>query len=262
MFELKKYCAVQSLDQADEMLHADKKNVILGGLLWMKMSRKKYNTGIDLSRLGLDGIKDTGNFIEIGCMTSLRQMEISPILEDYFGLLIKDSVAHIVGVQFRNLATIGGSVYSKFGFSDILTALMILDAQVHLHRAGLVPLEDFLEMPPRRDILVNILIPKKKMAASYQSHRMTATDFPVLNAAVGCRKGRWKIALGARPGRAKSAKKTAALLTAAPDEDQVRKVCDTVVEELAFGSNARGSRDYRKAIAKVLVKRGIEAVCR
>ena len=40
MFELKEYIAARSLEQADRLLHADKKNVILGGLLWMRMGRK------------------------------------------------------------------------------------------------------------------------------------------------------------------------------------------------------------------------------
>lgn len=49
---------------------------------------------------------------------------------------MKESLRHIVGVQFRNLATVGGSLWGRFGFSDVLTLLLALDAQV--------------ELPPRR----------------------------------------------------------------------------------------------------------------
>ena len=119
MFGLREYRVAQRLDQADECLHTDKGNVILGG-----MGRKNYHTGIDLSQLGLNGITETADEIEIACMTTLRQIETSPRLEGCFGRILADSVSPIVGVQFRNAATIGGSVFSLFSFSDIITALL------------------------------------------------------------------------------------------------------------------------------------------
>ena len=130
MFRLKKYVSIQSLEEGYDLLMQDKNNVILGGLLWMKMGKKNYHTGIDLSGLALNKIEETDESIEIGCMTTLRQIETHPLLGKWFGSLFSEAVKHIVGVQFRNCATLGGSVYSRFGFSDVLTALMALDAQV------------------------------------------------------------------------------------------------------------------------------------
>lgn len=262
MFGLKEYRVAQSLDQADELLHRDKNNVILGGLLWMKMGRKSYHLGIDLSRLDLDQIIDTGDRLEIGCMTTLRQVETSKTLQDSLGSILTDAVSHIVGVQFRNSATMGGSVFSRFGFSDILTALLALETQVHLYRAGTILLDEFIAMPFQRDILVKLTIPKKTWKTSFQSHRMTATDFPVLAAAVSLCEEDWKISLGARPARAKLATKAANLLPENPDKRQIQDACDAVVDELTFGTNLRGTKEYREILAKVLVKRGIEAVCR
>ncbi len=262
MFGLTEYRVAQSLDQADQLLHGDKGNVILGGLLWMRMGRKNYHTGIDLSQLGLNGIIETEEAVEIGCMTTLRQIETSPALADCFGNILSDAVSHIVGVQFRNAATMGGSVFSRFSFSDVLTALLALETRVHLHRGGIIFLETFLESPPQRDILVKLSLKKKRWKTSYQSHRMTATDFPVLAAAISCCEDGWRISLGARPSRAKLAPKAAALLTKNPDDAQITAACDQVVEELAFGGNQRGTKEYRQILAKVLVKRGMEAVCR
>ena len=59
-----------------------------------------------------------------------------------------------MGVQFRNLATVGGSIFGRFGFSDVLTLFLALDAQVELFQRGTVPLEEFVQMPPDRDVLV------------------------------------------------------------------------------------------------------------
>ncbi len=261
MFELNEFCTVSSLEQADELLHRDKKNVILGGLLWMRMGSRQYHTGIDLSGLSLDKIEDTGHHIEIGAMTRLRQIETSDLLSDNFGAVLRDAVAPIVGVQFRNLATIGGSVFSRFSFSDITTALMVLNTQVHLHRGGVIPIEEFVENSPGRDILVKLSIPKQKIRTAYRSVRKTATDFPVLAAALSRSKDGWKIALGARPSRARLAQEAAKYLSHDPDDKQIEFACTKVVEEMAFGNNQRGSRTYREQLAKTLVKRGIEAIC-
>jgi CO/xanthine dehydrogenase FAD-binding subunit len=262
VFGLKEYHFADSLDQADTVLHSDKNNVILGGLLWMRLGRKNYHTGIDLSRLGLDQIRETDDGVDIGCMTPLRQIETSKTLETCFGKILSDSVSHIVGVQFRNSATIGGSVFSRFSFSDILTALLALETRVHLYRGGTLPLSTFLEAPPKKDILVKLTLKKKAWKTHYQSHRMTATDFPVLAAGISLCEGQWRICLGARPARASLAPAAAALLSEEPDDSQIRAACDRVVEELTFGSNQRGTKEYRQILAKILVKRGVEAICR
>ena len=75
-----------------------------------------------------------------------------------------------MGVQLRNSATVGGSVYARFGFSDILTCLMALDTYVELHHEGVVPLAEFAARPVSRDdrdILVRIIIRKDGRKAAY-----------------------------------------------------------------------------------------------
>lgn len=44
------------------------------------------------------------------------------------GGAVRESLRHIVGVQFRNLATVGGSIFGRFGFSDVLTMFLALDS--------------------------------------------------------------------------------------------------------------------------------------
>ena len=261
MFELNQFISAQSLEQADELLHQDKKNLILGGLLWTRLGSRQFNTGIDLSGLNLDRITDKGDHIEIGAMTSLRNLETSPLLTDHFGPAIRTAVSHIVGVQFRNLATVGGSVFSRFSFSDLTTALLVLDTRVHLYRGGQLPLAEFLETSPGRDILVHLTIPKQSIHTAYICHRKSAADFPVLAAALGRTKDTWHIAVGARPSRAKLAPQAAGLLTKTPDDAQIKAAGQTVIRELKFGSNSQGSREYREHLVKVMIKRGIKSIC-
>lgn len=262
MFSLKQYTAAESLDQAFWLLQQDKSNVILGGLLWMKMGKKQYHTGIDLKNLGLDHITETGDTVEIGAMTSLRQMETSRILSKWFGPLFSRGLGSIVGIQFRNLATLGGSVYSRFGFSDVITALMALDTRVHLHQTGTIPLETFLSMPLKKDIISGVGIKKQSTATSYQSIRKSATDFPVLSLGAALTRNGWKISVGARPGRACPAPETAALLPDSPDKHHIHLACETIANEVTFGTDQRGGKAYRSAVVKILLKRGIERICR
>ena len=262
MFGLKDYVAVTTPEQAWQLLQADKNNVILGGLLWMKMGKKQYHTGIDLKNLGLDRIIEKPQCIEVGAMTSLRQMETSPVLAKWFGHIFPQGLKAIVGIQFRNLATVGGSVYARFGFSDVITSLLCLETQVHLYDRGKISLKEFLSMPTKKDILLKVEIPKESRASSYQSIRKSATDFPVLSLAASRCRSTWTISIGARPQRACLAPETAALLPDTPDDAQIETACDTLVREVGFGTDQRGSKEYRQALSKVLLKRGITQICR
>lgn len=262
MFSLKEYISAKSLEEAYELLNQNKNNVMLGGLLWLKMGNKNYNKGIDLSKLGLDTITETESEVEIGCMATLRQIETSKIINNYFDGILGESVKNIVGVQFRNCATVGGSVYSRFGFSDILTVLLALDSYVQLYNGGIISLDQFIAMPIKKDILIKIIIKKDGRKASYKSHRITSTDFPVLAVCVSRCSASWKISIGARPNKAALAINAAKLLSQNPTKNQIEAACEEVLNEVEFGTNLRGSAEYRKQLAKVLVKRGVEDICK
>ncbi len=161
MFTIKNYVVAESLEQAYE-LNQKKNNVILGGTAWLKMGNRNIQTAIDLSNLGLDTIEEDDESFKIGCMCTLRQLEVDKNLNSYFDGAIEKSLIHIVGVQFRNCATIGGSVYSRFGFSDVLTCLLALDTYVELYKGGIIPLEVYKDMDYDTDVLVRIIIKKIK----------------------------------------------------------------------------------------------------
>ena len=123
MLEIKEYVKAESLEQAFE-LNQKRTNQIIGGMLWMKMGDHRIQTAIDLSGLGLDTIEEDETQFSIGCMTSLRQLELHEGLNQWSDGAVRESVRHIVGVQFRNLATVGGSIFGRFGFSDVLTCFL------------------------------------------------------------------------------------------------------------------------------------------
>ena len=117
---IREYKRAESLEEAWQ-LNQKKSNRVLGGMVWLKMGKMQIGTAIDLSSLGLDTIEETGEEFRIGCMVTLRDLELDPGLNSYTDGAARESVRHIVGVQFRNLATVGGSIYGRYGFSDVLT---------------------------------------------------------------------------------------------------------------------------------------------
>jgi CO/xanthine dehydrogenase FAD-binding subunit len=261
------------LEDAYAILVKQRNNLVLGGCAFLRLGTKRIGTGIDLTKLKLDQIREQDDYIEIGAMVTFRELETHPALIKAFNGILPKAVGNIIGVQFRNSVTVGGSVFSKYGFSDLIAALLALDTEVELYKGGLMPLQEFLLKPYQKDLLTHIRIRKEDRQASYQNLRISASDFPVLTVAVSCSEESWKIAVGARPRTAQLALKAAEQLGQAVSagtsdgtiegtihETTLDSICAQVAEELSFGTNARGTAGYRKEICKVLVKRGVKEV--
>lgn len=248
MFSLKDYVQPASLEEAYALRKKSKKNTILGGNLWRKMGTQDFNTGIDLCNLGLNTIEETEEEFRIGCMCSLRDLEIHEGLDQAFGGAFCEALRHIVGVQFRNTATVGGSLFPRFGFSDVLTVFAALDTYIELYQDGMVPIKEFIDRKVDDDILVRVIVKKDGRKAAYQSHRMTETDFAVLTCAASEKDGRYTLVYGARPHKAMVI------------ENVDPEALDAAIDQVPFGSNMRGSAEYRKALAKVLAKRAFAAM--
>ena len=83
MFTLMELVQPASIDEAYEILMKRKNNQIIGGSAFLRMGKKRIGTGIDLSNLNLNTIEENEDYIEIEAMTTLRDMEVSPILNNY-----------------------------------------------------------------------------------------------------------------------------------------------------------------------------------
>ena len=242
LLTIKNYVKVESLEQAYE-LNQKRSAKVLGGTLWLKMGNRNVQTAIDLSNLGLDKIEETDEAFKIGAMATLRQIEKHEGLNAYTDGAVKECVRHIVGTQFRNCATVGGSIFGRFGFSDVLTCFLAMDAYVELYPTGIISLEEFAKMPYGNEILVSLIVKKKPMKIAYETIRRQATDFPVIAVAVAKWEDSYHVSVGARP--AKAAK------VVAKDLENAK----AVAAEFSYGSNLRGSAEYRQHVAGVLIKR-------
>lgn len=261
MLTIQDYAAVNSLDEAFELLEKRRINTLLGGGAFLRLGSKRIGTAIDLSKLALDYVNEMDNVIEIGAMTTLRQIETSSALLNNFTGVLPRAASAIGGVQLRNIATVGGTVYSRYGFSDFLTALMVLNADVLLYKKGKIPLEQFMKEGSPRDILIKVIVPKTGLKASFLSVRNSKNDLAVLNAAVSRQDSRWRIAVGARPQRAALAVNASLYLSESLRlPESVERAAILACKELVFGTNLRAGAEYRKNICQVLVKRAITEV--
>ena len=272
MFYYNQYVRAQSLDEAYE-LYQKKPNFVLGGMLWLKMKNKTLGTAIDLCDLGLDQIDEDENEFRIGAYATLRQIETHEALNAYTHGAIAESVRHIVGVQFRNVATVGGSIWGRFGFSDVMTIFRALGAKVQLHKAGIMDLDEFAALPrTTRDVLVSVIVPKNAKGIVYLSQRNQSTDFPVLTCAVANRSGRYVAVIGASPYMAEPVWDEDGILDGLADaksdgnkaltensesNEKIEKFAGYVAEHIRFGSNIRAGAEYREMICRVLTRRAV-----
>ena len=256
MFTIDQYVIAESLEEAYE-LNQSRRNVILGGIMWLKMGKKRIGKAIDLSALDLHKIEEDEDRFYIGAMCTLRDLEVHSGLKKYFNGIIEKSVESIVGVQFRNGATVGGTVFSRFGFSDVLTVLLALDTYVELYKGGIVSLSQFMDMPRDNDILVKIIIKKDNRKVAYVNQRKSASDLPILACAVSNTGNTWNIVLGSRPAKAQL---ISLELSENLHEEQINEIINVVKDKIVLGSNDRGSKEYRSILADVFIRRNIEEI--
>lgn len=242
MYNARDYLKAQSCRDAGEALSKSKRNKIVAGNMWLRLSRGSYNSLIDITDLGLDYIKEKNGSVKIGACTPLRKVELSNILAENYGGVFAELLSKIVGVQFRNTATIGGNVFLKHGFSDIITLLSVLNARVCFELAGEMALSEYLGRQMKKDLLKEIIIPAKQKV-SFAAYKPTATDLSALNAAVCRSNSEIRVAVGARPAVAKT--KVFAADTSA----------EKIAASFSYGSNMRASAAYRKIIAVDLLEK-------
>ncbi|HDQ14319.1 MAG TPA: molybdopterin dehydrogenase, partial [Sediminispirochaeta sp.] len=72
----------------------------------------------------------------------------------------------------------------------------------------------------------------------------------------------WRVAVGARPGRARLSESAAEILGSSDsvDEGLADRAGSAASEELKFGADLRGDAEYRREICRVLVKRALMEV--
>ena len=250
----KSFQRVSSLEEAYKLVKESPRNKIVAGGLWLKKGGAEVDTLIDLSLLGLDKIEDKKDYVEVGAMVTQREFELSKLVPE----MARKAVKAIMGPGFRNVATIGGSVYGKYGFSDVITGLLGYKVDLVFYPEAVVSLLDYVNKPGFYDgILTHVRIYKEDLKAFFKKVGITALDYPILNVAVT--KGKeYRVVVGSRPLAASRCEKAEAYLNEGGKDFE--KAAAIAVEELKFADSIATKGEYRKQLALTYVRRGLEEV--
>ena len=259
MYQVGRYYRPDSPEEAVALLLDNRRNRLIAGNMFLRMTSALIPAAIDLSGCGLDYVRqEADGDLHLGAMCTLRRLETDPLIRNYCNGMLSRAAGEIIGVQFRNLATLGASVFGKYGFSDIITPLLACGARVRLHFQGELPLDSFLSQPRRRDLLEEIVLPAEPVAGSFSSFRNSKGDFSILNVAAARSDTGWRIAVGARPLCASLAAGTMeALNTSAAGISDAGAIA---AGELSFGSDIRASAGYRRSLCQVMTMRVLSEI--
>lgn len=260
---LNDYVRASSVEEAYTLMVKDKKHVIKGGGAWLKLTLKSAKKLISLDELNLDQIVVTEEAIEIGSMTTLREIETNEDINNFYEGILSLACHNIMGLNVRNIATIGGSVMGRLAFSDLYPALLAMDTTLVFYKSGEISLEEFLKNPRmERDILIALRIPKKHGYGFYKKVAITALDFAIVNLAITYQNGLWRIAVGSTPYVASLSHSAMEYLNQQPliRDEEIKRAIFLVLEEIKISSNMRAKQEYRIKLIQTYVRRGIKKV--
>lgn len=234
---------------------------------------------IDLKRIpNLNKIEYDGKLIKIGALTTIHQIESSPIVQEKLGILSEASSV-LGSFQIRNKGTIGGNLCHASPSADLAPPIIALNGGVRIvgpKGERIEKLENFF-MGPGLTILnpdeilieIQIPIPSPNTNGTYLKFSpRKAMDLAVAGIATMitlnpsdsvCTQAR--IVLGAVAPTPLRARQTEKVLEGKKiEKDLIDEASGLAAEESKPISDLRGSVWYRKEIIKVLARRSITEV--
>jgi CO/xanthine dehydrogenase FAD-binding subunit len=276
------YSAPTSVAEAIELLTAggddDEIKLLAGGqslmpLLNMRLSRP--TRVLDLAKVeGLDFIRETDGGLVIGAMTTKRSVEDCEAIKRDHPLFWESTIA-IGHPQIRNRGTVGGSMAQADPAAEYPAVALALDMEMVAQGTGgerVIPADDFFitylttDLGPD-EILTEVRVPRLPAGTgwSFQELARRHGDFAMVGAVVrlridGGRCADSRIVLFGVADRAvRMAGAEALLKDRAPPAELLAQVGAKVAEEIEDPvSDVHASGDYRRHLANVLTRRGIE----
>ncbi len=278
------YEAPTTLKDALALLNSnpDGAKVLAGGhslIPAMKLRLAQPELLVDIGRIkDLSYIREDGNTIAIGAMTTHYELESSAVAQKICPLLSLCAGA-IGDVQVRNKGTIGGSVVHGDPAGDWPAAVIALNAQMVLvgpTGERTVSADDFFvdllttAIQPN-EILREVRIPKpdSPFGHSYEKVRHPASGFAVVGVAVALKLGAGGTCESAGVGLTgvgskayRAAGVESALQRKSLDQETIAAAAEHAADGVDANSDLYASADYRKHLAKVYTRRALESAAK
>jgi carbon-monoxide dehydrogenase medium subunit len=271
------YHRPDSLEEALQLLteHGDEAKVLAGGqslIPVMKLRLAAPAHVVDIGRLGLDAIAESGDRLAIGALARHRDLERSDLLKARYPLmaaaapLISDPIV-------RNLGTIGGSLCHADPAGDWGSVMLALRASVVLRSQRgerEMPMSEFLvdtfttAIEPD-EILTEVRIPQPDgpSGGTYLKLERKVGDFATVAAAIHLslsdgtieRAGIGLTAVGSKNLQPTDAE--GSLAGAEPTEAAFAEAGRLAAEASSPVTDVRGSAEYKRHVVDVYVRRGL-----
>lgn len=245
----------------------------------MKARRSRPGHVVDIGRLPeLTGVTTEDGRLVIGALTTHAELASSPPVIDTVPMLA-EAAGQIGDPQVRNAGTIGGSVAEVYPGADLAACLLALRASLRLvtddggREIGLD--EQFASEQGRqavatggRQLVTHVEIPVRRSAGAHvRLERKTGLAVVGCSAEVtldehGNYAEVWAALNGLCPGPVLAIAGDGGLAGQAPDPEVHRQAAEAAVAEVESFSDVRGSAEYRREMAAVVLSRALETAAR
>ncbi|MGW0080169.1 FAD binding domain-containing protein [Streptomyces sp. NPDC003393] len=228
---------------------------------------------VDIGRIpGLRGVREDGDALAIGALTTHHDVIRDPLVRRHAGLLAR-ATQKVADPAVRHRGTLGGSLAHADPAGDLPAVALALDAELVAVGPGgrrAIPARDFFAdylqtaLAPD-ELLVEIRVPKRDgWGFHYEKFSRVAQAWAMVGVAALVRRDDGHIAearialtnMGATPLRAPA---TEQALAGAGDPDAVARAAQSAAEGTRPSGDASASPEYRAHLARVLTKRAVLA---
>ena len=270
------YTRPSSLDEAVAALASDEDaKVIAGGQSLLPLLRLRFaypSLLVDVGGIAaLHGVRDLGDELEVGALTTHYELTRDPLIAAHCGLLAQ-AAGTIADPAVRHRGTIGGALAHADPAGDLPAVITALDATIVAVGPGgersITPGDFFADyltttLEPG-EIVTSIRVPKLTgWGFRYEKFNVTAQAWAIVGVAAVARRDNGQVAqarvgltnMGSVPVRAHAVEaaaagaeaSAAALAAAAAHAD----------EGTSPPSDLRGAADYRRHLSRVLTGRAL-----
>lgn len=275
------YHAPLSLSVATQLLAGGHQALIVAGgtesVRHLKSGANAHRPIVAISGIeGLRAIEEAAaGRLRVGALVTCADIAASPLIAKGVPLLAA-AARSVGGPQIRNCATVGGNIAFRSAKSDLLPALLALDAAIELARQDgtrRIALVDYLAEPTQSEELITAVEFEPASGGTHflrmsprQSLGPAITNVAVLlEPASGFERwDRVRIALGGVAGTAIRSRRAEQIVASAPcaGEEMTKGAVAAAAaarEDSRPQSDSWASEWYRRHIVGVLVRRAIEA---
>jgi len=273
------YVAPSTVEEALTALAqgGDDAKIIAGGQSLLPVLRMRLNDPALLVDLGhveaLKGVRDDGDAIVIGAMTTHSDVYHDPLVKEHVAVL-REAIEQLADPQVRHRGTFGGALAHADPAGDLGAPVLALGATFTIAGPGgtrTVAADDFFEdlfttAIGDDELLTEIRIPKYTgWGGHYEKFVRVAHQWPIVAVAAAVKVDGGTITearvgltnMGSTPLRARSVEQ--ALAGKPATDEAVREAAASAAEGTNPPSDLNGDADYRRHLATVLTRRAVLA---